>query len=58
MIEHLEGGLVAPPEDARPKTVGNGWFGARVVRRELPTEMRVRQTYVCRLFVEKLATFT
>lgn len=53
MVGHLGQGLVAPPPGRRER-IGNRWFGARVVRRELPERMRVGLTYTCRLFLENL----
>jgi predicted aldo/keto reductase-like oxidoreductase len=53
MLKHLRRGLVAPPLPQR-KRLGNRWFGARVVRRELPDRMQPGQTRTCRLFVENL----
>jgi predicted aldo/keto reductase-like oxidoreductase len=52
MVEQMRRGLVPPPVADRPEPVGNRLFGARVVRRELPSEMRPGQKYVCRLNVE------
>jgi len=53
MMDHLRRGLVAPPVPQRG-FFGNRWFGARVVRAELPERMRPNQTYTCRLFVENV----
>ena len=52
MVDHARRGLAPPPVEMRPRPAGNRWFGARVVRRELPAEMRPGRTYTCRLHVE------
>jgi predicted aldo/keto reductase-like oxidoreductase len=51
MLGHIRDGLVAPPLKDHQR-IGNGWFGARIVRRELPKHVKAGETYMCRLFLE------
>jgi predicted aldo/keto reductase-like oxidoreductase len=53
MLDHFRRGLVAPPLPQR-RHFGNRWFGARVVRAEVPKRMRPDQSFTCRLFVENV----
>ena len=53
MVRHRDRDLVAPPPPQR-RTFGNRWFGARVIRAELPERMQSGRSYTCRLFLENL----
>lgn len=52
MVERMRRGEVAPPVHLRQAPVGNAWFNARVVIRELPARMRPGRKHLCRLFLE------
>jgi predicted aldo/keto reductase-like oxidoreductase len=51
MVNLLDRGGVAPPPSV-PVRRELAWFAARVVTRDLPSELRQDQSHPCRLFVE------
>jgi hypothetical protein len=51
MVDLMHRDGVAPPRNGRTANAP-AWFGARIITRDVPTELRPGQPHPCRLFVE------
>jgi predicted aldo/keto reductase-like oxidoreductase len=52
MVDRMRRGQVQPPVNERVPPVGDRWFSARLVTRELPAMLCAGQSHTCRICVE------
>jgi len=52
VVDRMRRGQVQPPVSERVPPVGDRWFSARLVTRELPAELRPQESRTCRVCVE------